>query len=321
MRTASRSTTAGTGPPIAWAGLFHLVVLYLVWSSTYLAIRVAVRGGFPPFTMGSMRVLVSGGLLLLWGALSRNRIRLSAREAWVLAASGVLLWVAGNGLVNWAEQRANSGYAALLVASMPIWVAIIEAALDRRPPSLLAAFSLLTGFCGIGLLSAPALARANPGDALSVLALMLASVSWAVGSVYQRRRPTEVTSIVSSGYQQCFAGIGFAIVALVTREPWPHPSPAAWSAWGYLVVFGSLLAFTSYVLVLRLLPISIATTFAYVNPVLAVFLGWLVLHESVTAWTLGGAALVVLGVAGVFRDRSKRTHEARHTISPIGERA
>ena len=325
MKHRVRPTAEVQGRSIRWIGLFHLLVTYAVWGSTYLAIRVAVRGGFPPLTLGFVRVLVSGGLLLLWGGLIRNRIRISAHEASVLAGSGLLLWVGGYGLVMWAEQRADSGYAALLVASMPIWVAIIDAVLDRQLPSWLASLSLLTGFFGIGLLSAPRLAGTGLGDMPRITALTLAAVSWAAGSVLQRRRPVGVTSVVSSGYQQFFAGIVFGIAALAAQEPWPHPSPAAWGALGYLIAFGSILAFTSFVLALRLLPISISTTYAYVNPVIAVFLGWLVLHEAVTGGMLGGAALVILGVAGVFYDRSSRSQDAhpteRRAGAPIGERA
>jgi drug/metabolite transporter (DMT)-like permease len=307
------------GPRITWAGVFHLCVIYLVWGSTYLGIRVAVLGGFPPFVLGGLRVLVAGGLLVLWSALRRDRVRISWGEARILAVSGLLLWLGANGLVVWAEQRAASGYAALLAALAPIWATVLEAGLDRRPPSGLTVFALLTGFCGVGVLSLPERAAQQAGDLHSTLALLLAGVCWAAGSVFQQRRRVAVATTVSSGYQQIFAGLGFAVVAQATGESLPHVSPAAWVAWGYLVVFGSLLAFTSYVLVLRLMPISIATTSNYVNPVVAVFLGRLVLHESVTVWTLLGAALVLLGVAGVFRDRS-RPVPAGHPSAPLRRR-
>ena len=293
------------GPRVTWAGFFHLSVIYLVWGSTYLGIRVAILGGFPPLVLGALRVLVAGGLLLLWAVLRRNRVRITLAEAGMLAVPGLLLWVGANGLVMWAEQRAASGYAALLAGLAPIWTAILETALDRRPPSWLTVFALLTGLCGVGVLSLPQRGASAAGDFPSTLALLLAGVCWAVGSVFQQRRRVEVATIVSSGYQQVFAGLGFAVATLATRESLPHVSPSGWVAWAYLVVFGSLLAFTSYVQVLRLLPVSIATTSNYVNPVVAVFLGRLVLRESVTVWTLLGTALVLLGVAGVFRERSR----------------
>lgn len=290
---------------VSWAGLFHLSVVYLVWGSTYLAIRVAVRegSGFPPFTMVALRVLLGGGLLLLWAASTHNRIRPSRRELAILAGSGLLLWLGGNGLVTWAEQRADSGYAALLVAAVPIWVALIEAVLDRKMPSLLLMGSLLIGFTGIILLSLPVLTSGARADLWSTVALLLAGLSWGNGMVLQSRNPVALAPRVSSGYQQISGGLGIAMVALLVGEPWPTPAPEAWLAWGYLVVFGSVFAFTSFVQALRLLPINIAMTHAYVNPVIAVLLGWLLLREPITLWTVGGATLVLLGVAGVFRTR------------------
>ena len=260
--------------------------------------------GFPPFAMGAMRAAAAGGLLLFGAACVRSRLRLTKEELFVLAAAGIFLWTGGNGLVIWAEQRAASGYAALLVGSAPIWVAVTEALLDRRPPSWLLAGSLLTGFAGLAVLSLPLLTAGTKADYLSILALLLASVSWAAGSVLQNRRPPKVSPLVSSGYQHLFGGLGFIAAALLLHEPLPHPTAEAWWAWGYLVVFGSLAGFTSFIQALRLLPTSIAMTYSYVNPVIAVFLGWLILREPVTAWTVGGTALVLLGLAGIFRDRA-----------------
>lgn len=288
-----------------WSGFVHLLVVYVIWGSTYLAIRVAVRegSGFPPFAVGATRLLLAGALLLLGAAIARRRLRLTREELVVLAVSGLLLWTGGNGLVLWAEQHVDSGFAALVVGATPIWVAVMEALLERRPPSLLLAASLLTGFGGLAVLSAPHLASGVRADALAVLALLLASLSWGAGSLFQQLRPVEVSPAVSSGYQHLFGSLGFAAAALVFREPLPHPVHEAWLAWGYLVIFGSLLGFTSYVQALRLLPTSIAMTYAYVNPVIAVFLGRLLLHEPVTLKTLAGTALVLAGVAGVFRAR------------------
>ena len=288
-----------------WAGLVYLLVVYVVWGSTYLGIRIAVREGtgFPPFTMAAMRGIAAGCLLLLWAAATRKQLRLSRGEALVLAASGALLWVGGNGLVVWAEQRADSGYAALVVGSAPIWVAMMESLLDRRLPSLLLVGSLLTGLAGVGLLTAPALAAGLAVDVGVAGALVLAAVTWGAGSILQRRRPAAAPPLVTAAYQLLFGGVGLGLVALLAREPTPQPTTEAWLAWGYLVVIGSLLGFTSYVQALHLLPTNVIMTYAYVNPVIAVLLGWLVLHEPITLWTLGGMALVLLGVAGVFRDR------------------
>jgi drug/metabolite transporter (DMT)-like permease len=285
-------------------GLMHLGVIYLVWSSTYLAIRIAVRegSGFPPFTSGLMRVLVAGSFLLAWAWLQKKRIKPTRRELAVLAGSGLLLWTGGNGMVVYAEQRADSGLAALLIAAIPIWSALIEAVIDRRWPSRALAGSLFIGFVGVGFLAAPSMMTGIRADLLSILALLVAAFSWACGSVLQARNPVKIGPVLSSAYQMLTGSLGFIVLVWLAKEPRPTPAPDAWLAWGYLVVFGTL-AFISYVTVLQVLPTRIVMTYAYVNPVLALALGWLVLGEKITGWTLAGSALVLLGVWGVFRER------------------
>jgi drug/metabolite transporter (DMT)-like permease len=288
------------------AGFLHLMVVYIVWGSTYLAIRVAVRdgSGFTPFVMGAMRVLAAGIILMVIGFLTRQRVKLTRTEFFTLLASGLLLWTGGNGLVMWGEQKADSAVAALIIACTPIWVAIIEAILDRKVPSALMIGALLIGTSGIVVLTMPLILTGLKAELLSVLSLVLASLSWAGGSVLQSRRQIRLAPAVSSGYQSLFGGLGFVIVALLLREPLPQPIAQAWLAWGYLVIFGSAIAFTSFVQVLRLLPTKIVVTYSYVNPIIAVILGWMILREPFTGWTIGGSALVLLGVAGVIRAHS-----------------
>ena len=220
-----------------------------------------------------------------------------------LAVSGCLLWVGANGLVMWAEQYANSGFTALMVASAPIWTALIGAVLDRKKPSLLLMGSLLFGFAGLGVLMTPALLKQDSLELVSGGALFIASISWAAGSIVQTRNPVLLSAPVSSGYQHLFAGAGFLLVALFSGEVLPTPSLTGWLAWGYLVLFGSIFAFTSFIYTLQLLPLSIAMTYAYVNPVLALVLGWWLLDEAISGFTVMGALMVVLGVVGVFRSR------------------
>lgn len=291
------------------AGLFYLSIVYVIWGSTYLAIRIAVRegSGFPPFMMSMTRVLFAGALLLILGVLRRKRIRPSREELVVLLGSGLLLWTGANGLVTWAEQRADSGLAAMIVGSLPIWTALIETVVDRRLPSLRLILALMVGFVGILLLSVPSLRSGMRADVLAILALLGAPISWAAGSVLQNRRQVSLAPQVSAGYQSLAGGLGFLVLVLVFGEPRPVPTNQAMLAWGYLVLFGSLIGFTSFVQALKLLPMSIAMTYAYVNPVIAVLLGALILGEPITLWTVSGAVLVILGVAGVFRDRSIRT--------------
>ncbi|MFZ5600386.1 MAG: DMT family transporter [Bacillota bacterium] len=294
-----------------WVGFFHLLVVYIVWGSTYLAIRVAVRegSGFPPFTMGAMRLALAGCILLLGAYLFKQTLKLTREELKILALSGIFLWVGGNGLVMWAEQFADSGYAALLVGTTPMWVALMEGILDRKSPTKLLVFSLLVGFVGIGLLTVPAFKESSHADVLSIIALLTAAISWGIGSLLLRRKQVSINPFVSSGYQQVFGCIGFAILALLMNEPNPNPNTEAWWAFGYLVVFGSLLAFTSYLMALKLLPTSIVMTYAYVNPVVAVFLGWLILGETISIWIIAGTALVLFGVAGAFQNQKVKAQE------------
>jgi drug/metabolite transporter (DMT)-like permease len=290
------------------AGLLNLFVTYVVWGSTYLAIRVAVRegAGWGPFWLGATRVLVAAVVLFAFNAFRATRLKPTRGELGVLAATGILLWVGGNGAVNWAEQRIDSGLAALIVGTMPIWVALMESLIDRRRPSLLLSVSLVVGFGGLVVLTYPMLEDGLRSDVVGVIAVVFAAISWGFGSILVNRRRLVLDPIVISGWQQLTGGIGFAALALMVSEPAPQPTPEAWAAWAYLVVFGSLLAYTCFVYALKLLPTTVVMTYAYVNPVIAVFLGWIILSEPITAFTFVGMVLIVAGVYGVFHDKGKR---------------
>jgi drug/metabolite transporter (DMT)-like permease len=290
------------------AGLLNLLVTYVVWGSTYLAIRVAVRegAGWGPFWLGATRVLVAAVFLFAFNALRHTRLKPTRSELGVLTATGLLLWVGGNGAVNWAEQRIDSGLAALIIGTMPIWVALMESLIDRRRPSLLLSASLLVGFGGLVVLTYPMLEDGVRSDVVGVIAVVFAAISWGFGSILVNRRRLVLDPIVISGWQQLTGGFGFAALALMVSEPAPQPTPEAWAAWVYLVVFGSLLAYTCFVYALKLLPTTVVMTYAYVNPVIAVFLGWIILSEPITGYTIVGMILIVAGVYGVFREKGKR---------------
>jgi len=287
-------------------GIVCLGLVYLIWGSTYLAIHFAVRpgAGFPAFSLGAARLSVAGVLMVLWAALAGQRVLLTAREALSLASAGSLLWLGGNGLVIWAVTQVDTGYAALLMASMPIWIVVIESILDRTIPSGPTMRAIFLGTAGIGVLSGPSLASGEASLA-GVVAVIVAAICWASGSVVQQRRPVSVPPMASAGYQLLFASLGFVVVALLRNEPMPAPTPTAWWALVYLVVVGCVVGFGGYVYALRELPSGLVMTHAYVNPVVAVLLGWLVVGEAITPWTFAGTALVLLGVADVFRNRSR----------------
>ena len=297
------------------AGLIYLLIVYIVWGSTYLAIRVGVRpgAGFTPFMMGAMRALAGSAILLVWAALSHQPLKPSRADLLTLIGAGVLLWAGGNGLLMVGEQRADSGLAALIIASVPLWATLIGAIVDRAAPSARLIGALLLGSAGIVVLSVPTLRSGVHADTLSVLVMVLGSLCWAGGTVLQARRKVQLSPTVSSGYQMLFGGLGFVIMAFILREPLPHPIPQAWAAWGYLVLFGSLLGFTSYIKALHLLPTHIVTTYSFVNPIIAVILGFVILGERITGWTIAGAVLVLLAVWGVF---SAHGHATRAEETP-----
>ncbi len=291
------------------AGLLSLFVTYVVWGSTYLAIRVAVRegAGWGPFWLGATRVLAAALVLFGFNALRGARLKPTRSELGILAATGILLWVGGNGAVNWAEQRIDSGLAALIVGTMPIWVALMESLMDRRRPSFLLSVSLVVGFAGLVVLTYPMLEDGVRSDLIGVIAVVFAAISWGFGSIVVNRRPLKFDPIVISGWQQLAGRCRFRVCCVDGSRAAPRPTPEAWAAWIYLVVFGSLLAYTCFVYALRLLPTTVVMTYAYVNPVIAVLLGWVILSEPITGYTLSGMSLIVGGVYGVFRDKGRRT--------------
>ena len=282
-------------------GLFHLFIVYTVWSTTYLGMRVGVdpANGFPPFLFGALRMGAAALILFALARLQHFTIKPTRQELVSLALVGNLLWMGGNGLVLWALQFADSGFASLIVASAPIWATLIELVQYKKKPSTVLLVALFVGFFGVAALSVPSLGKGS-SQAFAVIALLVAAISWALGSVIQTRRSVNLPPQVMSAYHQLFASVGFLLSSLVLGEPTPQPNLSAWLAWLYLVGFGSVFAFTSYIYSLQLLPINIAMTYAYVNPVLALFLGWLLLNEPIGIWTILGAALVLVSVFGIF---------------------
>jgi drug/metabolite transporter (DMT)-like permease len=288
--------------------LLNLFVVYLVWSSTYLFIRLTVRegSGFPPFAMVSSRTLCAAMLLFGLALGFRQSLKVSGPQLKVLIVSGILLWFGGNGLVAWAERQADSGYAALVVGTTPLWPVIMESILDRKAPSPFLFLCLLIGFSGLAFLVIPSMKPGVRWDAASTAALLGASLAWSGGSLLLQRRPPAAGPLVISAYQHLFGGLSLAGASLLIGEPFPQPSGLAWIGWAYLVVVGSLVAFTSYIIAVRHLPISVVMTYAYVNPVIAVILGRLVLGEQITAFIIIGMVLILIGVFGVFWNRFGR---------------
>jgi drug/metabolite transporter (DMT)-like permease len=277
------------------------VAVYLVWGSTYLAIRYAVET-IPPFLMVGTRFLVSGVLLYVW-ARSRRDERPTPAQWRDAAIAGLLLLCCGNGAVAWAEQRVPSGLAALLVAIVPLWMVLVD---WFRPggirPRLVVLAGVIVGLVGLDVLIGPqTLTGHGEIDRLAVVVLVVASLAWALGSVYNRYGARPSSAVMSTGLQMIAGSVGLLLAAFVGGEfgtiHIARISFASWMGWLYLVTFGSLVGFTAYVYLLRAVSPAKASTYAYVNPVVAVFLGWAIAGEPVTPRTVAAAAIILGGVA------------------------
>ena len=270
--------------------------VYIIWGSTYLAIRVAIDT-LPPFLMAGVRFVIAGGLLYGW-ARWRGAPR-PVRVNWLAAAIvGGLMLLGGNGGVVWAELRVPSGLTAVLIATVPLWIAILEWAQGGGRPGGRVAVGLLMGLAGIGLLVGPGeLAGAGAIDPLGAAVLLFASLSWAAGSLYSRRARLPSSPLLSTAMEMLAGGLFLLLAGLLAGQA-VDLDPAAISlrsvaALGYLIVFGSLVAFTAYIWLLRVTLPAHAATYAYVNPVVAVLLGWALGGEALTARTLLAAAVII----------------------------
>ena len=286
--------------------------VYIIWGSTYLAIRFAVAT-IPPFLMAGFRFVIAGLILLLWARL-RGDTRPTRLDWKTGLISGALLLLGGNGVVGWAEQRVTSGMAALLVAIVPLWMVLLDWwRPGGRKPANLVFVGLAVGLGGLVLLVGVDELRGVSNASISTggaLALIAASFSWAAGSLYIKHAPASSSGLNGAATQMMAGGATLLAVAFATREfsalNLAHVTRESWLGFLYLVTFGSLIGFTAYFYLLAHTTAAKASTYAYVNPVVAVFLGWLIAHEPVTARTVLAAAVILAGVAiiTVARDRS-----------------
>jgi len=265
-----------------------LATVYVVWGSTYLGIAVGIRT-LPPFTMLALRFLIAGALLYVW-AHRRATQRPTPRQWLAATVSGGLLLLAGTGGVAWAEQRLDTGVVALVVAVVPLWLAL----LDRQRLSWPALLGLAVGFAGVALL-------VGPGTHFSWVAFVVVftSLGWAAGSLYSRTAPQPAEPLLGAAMQMLAGGTLLALVGAASGElaDVRTPSLASAGAIAYLVVAGSLIGFTAYLWLLRNVRTSLVGTYAFVNPVVAVLLGWVFNGEALTLRTLAAGAVIVAGVA------------------------
>ena len=276
--------------------------VYAVWGSTYLAIRVVVES-LPPFLAGAVRFIVAGVALL--AVLKMRGVPWLTGQQWKHAAvTGTLLLVGGNGLVMWAEKTIPSGLTALLIALTPVWFALLDwARPGGRRPRMKTVTGIVVGFVGVIMLvtaRSAGHAAQTAGDWFGTVAIIVAGAFWASGSLYSKYNPNTASPWMNSAAQMIGGGAGLLVLSLFLGEPfttrWTGVTQRSLAALGYLIVFGSWIGFSAYIYLLRHCQPSTVSTYAYVNPVIAVFLGWLILAETLSVGMLWGAAVVVAGV-------------------------
>ena len=290
-----------------WAAL---ATIYVVWGSTFLAIAVAVRD-LPPFLAMSLRHLIAGALLFAWvWRRRRGRLGLGRREWAAAFIFGGALFLAGHGGLAWAQQDVPSGVAALLVGTIPLWFAILARVAFGERLGGRALVGLVLGFAGLALLVDPSgEAGAKP---VGALVIAFGAFAWAGGSLWSRRLPLPPDTLLSAAMGMLAGGTLLAVAGAVSGELDDVRFTAeALAATAYLVVFGSLIGFSAYVWLLKVVPASTVSTYAYVNPVIAVLLGWAFNDEAITGRTLIAGAAIVVGVAlMVSRGREKEPEPA-----------
>lgn len=289
--------------------LLSFACIYLVWGSTYLAMRVGVEK-LPPFVLGSTRFLISGPLLLLLSAIFRLKMWPARKEMGRIALIGVLMLGCGNMSVIWAEQYIPSGLAALLVASIPLYAALIEICMPKGEGLPRRGWAgIAIGLAGIVLLLWPQLRSGLHGDSRQIIAsavALLGALSWTVASILSRRSTIGISGFASAGWQMLFGGIFDTILMLANGGY--HGSQWGLQAWGsvlYLVIFGSLLTYTAYIYLLDHVAVSKVATYAYVNPMIAVVLGVIFLGEHFVGIEYIGMGAILLAVFLVTSSKTK----------------
>jgi drug/metabolite transporter (DMT)-like permease len=308
----------GRSPAPGWLVVAAFAAIYVIWGSTYLAIRFAIET-MPPFLMAGARFLTAGLLLFGWARL-RGADAPTGRQWRASAALGALFLLFGNGGVVWAESRVPSGLASLLVAMVPVWTVLVSWRVPggQRPTAGVVA-GLATGFVGVGLLVAPSGMSAGGGvDHVGAAVLMASSLSWAVASVLSPRFSLPASAPMASSLQMLSGGALLVLAGAVTGELGQvHAadfSVRSLLAFLYLIVFGSLVGFSAFAWLLRVTSPSRVATYAYVNPAVAVFLGWAFAGEQLGGRTLVAAAVIVAAVVLIT------TARARAAAAPRAER-
>jgi drug/metabolite transporter (DMT)-like permease len=277
-----------------------LVSVYLVWGSTYLAIRIGLQG-FPPFLMGSMRMAIAGALM--YAVLRRRGEATPTRAQWkTLAVLSIWMVLLSNGFVTFAEQQVSSGLAAIAVASMPLWAALFGVLRGQRPSNG-EWTGLAIGFVGVAWLDAGSALSATPQG---MIALIIAPIAWAWGSVWSREQKLPAPFMSAAGQMLCGSMWMLATALLSGERMHALPSMPAVLAVIYLITFGSIIGFTAYIWLLHHVRPALATSYAYINPPIAVLLGAALMHETFGMHEIGAMAVILVGVAIITTAKARR---------------
>jgi drug/metabolite transporter (DMT)-like permease len=291
--------------PLSWSRRTKMIVafatLYVVWGSTYLAIKIGLNAALPPAAFAGLRLVPAGLILLGLARLRGVPLRVRRRDLVTCVVVGLFLLVGGMYSTFLAETYVPSGLAALIVASLPLWIALAESVVPgMERPSARGVMGLVIGFAGLGVLMVPRIGGlvGTPRQLTGIVIVIAGTWLWTAGSVISKKRPIRADAMVATGYEMLAAGAVLCTIATLSGD-WDrlHFTPQGLGALLYLIVIGSAMAFTAFVWLLRNAPASKVMTYAYVNPVVATFLGWAVLGERLDAWTLAGMVVIIAGVA------------------------
>ena len=307
--------------PQGWRIVIAFAAVYLIWGSTYLAIRIAIET-IPPFLMGGIRFLIAGGVLYV--TMRWRGVPAPTRTHWrsALIVGGFLLF-GGNGGVIVAEQLVPSGLAALVIATVPLWMTLLNWKWgDRARPNIGVALGLGLGVVGIGLIAAPsASADGSAINPTGALILISAALMWSIGSLYSRRAHLPSDALLATSMEMLAGGalmlVAGLLIGQIGQVRLDHVALRSLAALGYLVVFGSLIGFTAYVWLLRVSIPARVSTYAFVNPVVAVFLGWMFAGETLSARELIAAGLIILAVVLITLNQGRGLRQQRPAMTTV----
>lgn len=283
-------------------GLLAYILVCILWGSTYLAMRIGVES-FPPFLFGGIRFLTAGSIVMIYSYIRKLEFPKQKKNYIKIALAGFLMLGISNGLILLAELRISSSTAALLVAIAPIFMVIIEQFIFRdNRISLPGWIGMFIGFAGVAILSLSG--GGFDTDIIGIILMIFAAFAWAAGSVFSKRIEAKCSIIIPIGLQMLAGGLTQILIGIAAGETSRlNPEPSGIWAMIYLIIMGSLVGYTSYIYLINVWPISKAGTYAYINPIVAMFLGWLILREPITVKMMISAALILTGVLIVQRSK------------------